>query len=495
MFVLVAGEPSHGLESTIRAMAAKLIVAQEPAVTRVWFDLATGLAVAGGSAGTLPEDIFDRQPYVDEETCFLADGRVSNRAEIADQLGISAAEQSQMSDSEILYRAFLRWGEQSAKWLSGSYSFCAVDRRTLRVVALTDHVASSSVLYARTARSLIVSNQMGAILANAEIDPEPDIPALALLVAPRRMRERTSITSVHLLQGGCSLHYEGGTASTRRWWDPQDVEQVRYRHSDQYVEHALELFQSAIAAHLRSPGQISVMMSGGLDSTLVAAIAATQARALGREVTTYTSVPEPGVATSQRLNWDADEIAESRSVVALHPNMRHVLVAPRGRTALDYLPRIHSVSHTAPSAITNLVWIESINDLAQQAGGRIMLTGSNGNAGISLTGDAVFGTLFADRRFLTALRLARPRCSPGWGRHMACAGPRSALSSRPALARTCHSKARSKPPSARDSRCCKRLKRADLWEYSFPFSAHEVHHRQQAILGTGCHGAVRLERS
>ena len=405
MFVAIAGPPDPATADKIRGMASRLRGSTgEP---QVWCDPAAGLAAASMSAGLLPEDVFDRQPWVEGDLCVVTGGRVDNREEAAGLLGLAPELQGGLSDSELLFRAYAAWGEGCMHRLTGDYSFCAIHRRTRRAFVATDHRGTSMVLYAQRGETLIVASQMGAMLGHPAVANDPDVTAVGLLVAPKLLDGRTAIAGVSLLLGGHCLAFAEGTLEFKPWWRPAEGKPIRYRDPRQYVEHALELFRAAATAQLRTTGGLSVMMSGGLDSTLVAGEAATQLRRTGRQLTAYTSVPEPGVQYIPHPTAEMDESAQAEAVVRAHPNMVHVLVRPEGRCPLDMVADRQRASFTLVRNAPNFIWIQSMMEQSRAAGARVMLHGTSGNGTVSLDERAVLAQLFGAHRFLTALRLAR----------------------------------------------------------------------------------------
>jgi len=96
--------------------------------------------------------------------------------------------------------------------------------------------------------------------------------------------------------------------------------------------------RARVAARLRAVGGVATTLSGGLDSSLVAATAARQLAGRRRAHRLHLR-PRAGMA-ARRGGWDADD-GPSRPVAAMHPNMTHELVRPDGRCALDIVGDIH----------------------------------------------------------------------------------------------------------------------------------------------------------
>src|SRR5678816_1258067 len=83
---------------------------------------------------------------------------------------------------------------------------------------------------------------------------------------------RDSFKDIQRLPPGHSLTVANNTIEIRRYWTPEDVTEVRFRDPDSYVECFSELLSRAVADRLRTV-RVAISMSGGLDSTSLAAIA------------------------------------------------------------------------------------------------------------------------------------------------------------------------------------------------------------------------------
>jgi asparagine synthase (glutamine-hydrolysing) len=416
MFAIIAAKQGGVVPQEIAAMADALLGGQRPAT--LWCDDEGRAAAAGTVFGALAEDRFCRQPFVSDDLVFVAQARIDNRDDILTALGIDRARRDTLSDNEVAYLAYERWGEESNGHLTGDYAYVAWHRRTGRVVASIGHTRAVRLYYTVRAGRFIASTQLGALLVHRETSHALNLRALGLLIAPLIEPGSTPYADIYALASGEMVVYDGGALERRRWWRPDTEVRVRYRDPRDYVLHARELFDCAVRACLRSDTGVSTTMSGGLDSTLVATTAAAQLRQTGGTVTAYTSVPEPGLARTSRLGWDDDDWPYAAAVAAMHDNMRHVSVTPGGLSALDIVPAIHARSRTPVRNGANHIWLGRISELTAQSGRRVLLIGEMGNATISASGQGALRDLVVRFRWREALRHASAQAgqarSPAW---------------------------------------------------------------------------------
>jgi asparagine synthase (glutamine-hydrolysing) len=303
--------------------------------------------------------------------------------------------------------AYQKWAESCVDHAYGDYAFCVLDRRTGDVVAMVSHSGSARLYYSESNGRLIVAGQLGAIIAHPSVSRDLDIAALGMFMVPKILPGSTPYLNVRSLRGGHALVCRNGdTVKIHRWWRPDCSIRIRYHDSRDYARHADELFAAAVKTRLRSRTGVATTLSGGLDSTLVAAVAATQLRQQGAALTAYTSFPEPGLACAMRAGWDNDDFPYAAAVAAMHDNITHVGVTPGGRCLIDILPAIRARSHTPLRNGANHIWLNAIATSMADRGVRVLLMGEKGNATISASGDGAFRDALLQRQFATSMRLA-----------------------------------------------------------------------------------------
>jgi asparagine synthase (glutamine-hydrolysing) len=96
-----------------------------------------------------PEALHERLPrWVDSaRLAITAEARIDNRDELCDQFGIPAAERPQTPDSELILRAYLRWGEAAPDRLLGDWSFAVWHPDEQRLFLARDHHGNTSLCY------------------------------------------------------------------------------------------------------------------------------------------------------------------------------------------------------------------------------------------------------------------------------------------------------------------------------------------------------------
>jgi len=124
---------------------------------------------------------------------------------------------------------------------------------------------------------------------------------------------------------------------TRRFWRVDSGRTIRYPLDEDYVEAFDDLFSRVVKSQLRASGPVGVMMSGGLDSSSVAAVAAPLLEEEGKDLAAFTEVPRPGFDGPLVRGRYADETPYVQAIARMHGNLRSHLVRTDGRMYLEDL--------------------------------------------------------------------------------------------------------------------------------------------------------------
>jgi asparagine synthase (glutamine-hydrolysing) len=181
--------------------------------------------------------------------------------------------------------------------------------------------------------------------------------------------------------------------------------QPPYRREEDYIARARELFDRAVARTLKDTPRVAVMMSGGLDSS---AVAATAARLGHPGVTCYTAVPPEGVETRSERNRYASERPKVEALARMHPALRVRFVTPRGMHP-DYADSTRCFSRFGHPVWcpVHQGWIDTVEDAISSDAHCVVLDGMLGNFGLSWTGDLSLVALMRQARCAELLRQAR----------------------------------------------------------------------------------------
>ena len=365
----------------------------------------------------LPEDAFDRQPLIGGGGRFVlvADLRLDNRDELTDALQISRARAAALSDAAILLAAIERWEDDYTERLLGDYAFALWDG-TRRCLSLArDPLGMRPLQYHRGSRFFAFASMAKGLHALPEVPYAPDEEHVAeFVVLLPETGTRTFFLGIERVQPGHLVTVSADGISTRRFWKP-GRRSIALGGPDQYAERLRELLDEAVRCRLRGARDVAATLSGGLDSSGVAATAARLLAPTGGRVIAYTGVPRAdydGPGPAGRVN---DEGPYAAATAAMYANMDHVLIHAPRRSPLDDLDRNFFLSERPMLGICNLGWQTRMLADAEKRKLPIILGGGMGNVGFSYDGKPLLPELFRSGRWIRWWRSARALVArEGW---------------------------------------------------------------------------------
>ncbi len=334
----------------------------------------------------MPEEPHALMPFEDVESgcVIVADSLLAHREELADALGVAHA----ASDCELILAAWKKWGAECPRRLFGHFSFFIWDPRNHRAFAATDHFGMRPLYYAfEPGRGVTISNTMEPfrILRQGLTINLNQFQHFAVDTMPAG---ETCYREVAKLPAAHSLLVTPERARTRRYWR---LKEQRHRlpqsTREDYYEAFRERFARAVGTYLRTEHPVLAYISGGLDSSSVASMAAKLLGEANRNILGFTAIPHTLEGSSRRRGWYYHELPVARSISEQYPNvLHHVYRTDPDADPLRELSALHSqVDHPARN-VMNWHWINGAFRHAIANGSRLTLGGDRGNGNISWDG-------------------------------------------------------------------------------------------------------------
>jgi asparagine synthase (glutamine-hydrolysing) len=218
----------------------------------------------------------EAQPLSRDGLTLVADARIDDREELRRQLkarGCSPAPDA--PDGELILAAYQTWGKDCVQRLIGDFAFAVWDSRNCSLFCARDHFGVKPFYYVRRDQCLVFSNTLDCLRLHPQVSDALNDLAVAdfLLFGFNQDQATTTWADIKRLPPAHFLTLNpGGFRVTRYWSLPLEDEPLRYKRQSDYVERFKHLLRQAVEDRLRA-SRIGVMMSGGLDSSLVAALA------------------------------------------------------------------------------------------------------------------------------------------------------------------------------------------------------------------------------
>jgi asparagine synthase (glutamine-hydrolysing) len=192
-------------------------------------------------------------------------------------------------DAESILNAYEKWGADCVKHLLGDFAFAIWDDRRKRLFCARDHFGVKPFFYTHTGNSFNFSSSLNELKISTELN-EIAIGDY-LLFGVNQDQSTTIFKEIQRLPPGHTLTVENNQFKIQRYWTPSLPPEVRFRDPETYVERFSELLDSAVADRLGT-GRVAISMSGGLDSTSLAAIASKHAEVAGFTVVYDSLIPD-----------------------------------------------------------------------------------------------------------------------------------------------------------------------------------------------------------
>lgn len=240
----------------------------------LWIDGAVGLGHTKFSTGERSRQ--EQQPFsLDGRIWIVADARIDGQGELIPQLQRRGLASAVHPDSaELILRAYAAWGDDCLQHLIGDFAFAIWDGPRKRLLCGRDHFGVKPFYYSAFAKGLIVSNTLNCIRLHPAVSAELNEEAIGdfLLFGFNQDNATTAFRDIRRLPPAHYLIWSDGQTRLRRYWSLPADGRIRYKRPGDYVDRCKELLDAAVADRLRS-NRAAVFMSGGLDSTMIAATA------------------------------------------------------------------------------------------------------------------------------------------------------------------------------------------------------------------------------
>ena len=349
---------------------------------------------------------FDREA----DLAAVVDVRLDDRAGLCDALGVRPSERAGLADGALVLRGYRRWGRNLPNHLLGDYAFAVWDAGKRILFCARDPAGVKPCYYAATAQGFVFASTVDAVLAAPGVSGEFDeaVVARSLTRAGLEDTGHTFFKQVRKLPPGHSLTLANGVSSSppvvqlERYWRPEHVPVVRRASDDDYAEELLDLFAQAVGARLHGTDPIGAHLSGGLDSSSIAVLAARELRRRGRPAPlAFSWLPQPGGEPPSETHAAEYDLVDA---VCRQEGLRVFHRSPSAGDLVDLL----RLDGARPGTHV-LISEDVVQRCAEEQGVRVLLSGWGGDHGVSFSGLGHHAQLLLSGRWSELAAAARLR--------------------------------------------------------------------------------------
>ena len=357
------------------------------------------------------------QPIANEDQTLwiVFNGEIYNHQELRKDLEPRGHRYRTKSDTETIIHLYEQWGDDCVKHLRGMFAFAIWDRPRRRLYIARDRLGIKPLYYYYDGKTLLFGSEIKAILAHPGVQPEFNRGVLAEYLAFGYITgAQTMYAGIRkLLPGHILTLDEEGQLETSPYWDLDVIVDGGDRPSEYYVSRYRGLLEECVSSHLMSDVPLGVFLSGGLDSSAVAALT-TKIR------------KEPIETFSVGYGEQAySELPYARTIAA-HLKSKHHEVQLSRDEFFQTLPRL--IWHEdEPIAWPSSVALYFVARLARERV-TVVLTGEGSDE--TLGGYTRYPWTLLNSRMDSVYRTVTPSALRAWLRKVINAGPLSATTKR-----------------------------------------------------------------
>ena len=272
------------------------------------------------------------QPMRDDATgtTLVFNGMIYNFRELRARLRASGARFVSECDTEVVLRAYQCWGVDFVRELQGMFALAIWDENRAQLLLARDRLGIKPLYYTQTADEFLFASQVKTLLRSGRVPVKLSRPGIASYLAFGAVSEpATAVEGVYALEPGHVATLTSGVLETRRYWALPDPAESLSR--EVAVEELRDLVLSAVKSHLISDAPLGVFLSGGLDSSIVAAVAARESS----QVTTISvDFEEAAFSEGRHITMMTDRLMGQHIRVPVR-SQDLVEMQPAGFTAMD----------------------------------------------------------------------------------------------------------------------------------------------------------------
>lgn len=260
-------------ENTLQRMTDSM-ARRGPDAQGIWIDGPIGLghrrlSIIDLEGGKQP--MLARQADGKQAAAITYSGEIYNFRELRAELQLRGHRFENRSDTEVVLRAYLEWGENFVDRLNGMYAFAIWDRRQESLLLVRDRMGVKPLYYYPTADGVIFGSEPKALLANPSVPRRVRADGLREILEMVKTPGHAVFHGMYEVLPGEVVRVDHRGVTRRRYWRLEARE-----HADsleQTVRHTRDLLEDIVERQIVADVPLCSLLSGGLDSSVITALA------------------------------------------------------------------------------------------------------------------------------------------------------------------------------------------------------------------------------
>lgn len=339
-------------------------------------------------------------PYCDDEVYFTGDIVLDNRNELCQKYNLDTS----LPDGSIFIMLYKKYGNDILNELVGAYAAAIYYIKKNELILLNDAVGERCVYYTRYENTVYFSTlyEPLAKITNAEFNDNWFVDFLSMdHMIINSDSISTPYNNIYRVAPAHCTAFTPMATDDFRYWKPLD-NLVQCKASDKTVKNKfISLCETVTRDMLRTTGNVSIQLSGGLDSTTVAHFLCKELEKSGKSLYSYTFVPLASYKTDSSTCVD-NEKADVLQTVDFYKNIIPSFIDIEGVNPWNTHKQQLDCFEAPYKSVQNVLWITKCCELAYSNNSRLMFTGAFGNTSISYSSSkSCFEYMYMHHRYFS----------------------------------------------------------------------------------------------
>ena len=326
------------------------------------------------------------------------DARLDNREILAEQLEMTDLPFGKITDSELILAAYQKWGEECPKYLLGDFVFAIWDANKEHLFCARDHIGIKPFYYYLNDDLFVFSNDIRGVIAHPEVSKKYNDRSIAMFLGGYSGfydEKDTFFKEIQKLSAAATITISKEQVSKSVYWDIEDIPKVHYDTYEEYVEKLKELLSDAVKVRLRAAYPVASHLSGGIDSSGIAVLAARELKKRNQLLYAFNWVEIPDEEHDpDYVEWGfATQIANLENI-----EQKQI------RFTADFLAGLYDQIDISTDDVSYYLSEYLVRDEAAKQGVRTILSGWGGDELISYDGYTYLSSLFWQGHFMKAIK-------------------------------------------------------------------------------------------
>ncbi|MFM7357619.1 MAG: asparagine synthase (glutamine-hydrolyzing) [Sediminibacterium sp.] len=300
--------------------AADAIKHRGPDAEGIWFSDDGCIGLAHRRLSVIDLQASANQPMISEDksAVIVFNGEIYNFLFLKQQLTTAGIQFKTNSDTEVLLAAYKCWGKACVEKLDGMFAFVILDLKRKELFLARDRAGEKPLYFINKGNHFLFASEVKALFAFSSFNKKINFTSLEYAMMFGYVPSGNSIfKDVNKLLPGeqATYHIESGKLHRQQYWRMEHCPQAKYQNEEEWVHECENLLEMSVKQQLYADVPVGILLSGGIDSSLITALASRSSSKLKTFTVTF-----PG-------EGKFDETKYARSIANHFSTQHHEIVS------------------------------------------------------------------------------------------------------------------------------------------------------------------------